>query len=802
MVDAGVDPDDPALRAVLRRANQLEPDWIPPLRLADDLALQQWLGPELLEERRDGLRAMPEDPVQQYLTGRLEGPSGSQRFEFAADLDPASAWASHGRAWTAGQFADFRGAAKLEREAVQLSRDAWESAFFRVSLARYLRLAREYDAAVEVMLEPSARIGLSQADRAWFELETALVQIAQPNFDVMRAGYRRGIDLLRHADLPEADLTRLATALAGSLLAGDLESRELQLALAARRSEVRDRLRAQLLVSRSGGPLSLAMAEHWAAPESSELPRGLYFYAERFSDGVNAWLAQCPPQVLQSDGMPKDERLRRVVESARAADGASGPARAARLIELGDAFVRAGWFNEAATVADALAAHDLDAALALNDRSIAGDLCVERLADRVTAREGKLPKIGDPTKTRDFEIIELGDRDRVTITRTYDRIDRWLIDLAPVFADAHGLLGGETDVDVVREQLLESPRLDYGPIGALLHPGLRFSAADERAGLGERGAVVPGFAHEIDRLGRFAIIGTLVGRGLDGMILRRVAIEERSGNHLGVAWQGTVAWCEGLDAGGVNDGAGVKISGAALHEGYWVDLRTVRLDHARWKSLESSFDTPAGLRRVARALETRGLPLTVGETNPEARDRQRRSLQPALEQSKRMRLAVLAERRESGAGSVTLGELVECVSVHEEGHLCDRTRYLPLHRNLGSAFFLLLDNGFSPTAIQERLEYRAQLTALCVLPDPRLAFTEVVHSAEVTDDGPLPHAKAYRRLLSDMLEVLDLNLVQDPTAWPKLDRDRMLLHQLHRLNAEDVRRLSLLVARREGLVQD
>jgi hypothetical protein len=245
----------------------------------------------------------------------------------------------------------------------------------------------------------------------------------------------------------------------------------------------------------------------------------------------------------------------------------------------------------------------------------------------------------------------------------------------------------------------------------------------------------------------------------------------------------------------------VNISGAALHEGYWIDLRTVRSEHAHWLELDAVFDQANGRERVARALETRGLPLSVSKTNPEARARERRSLNPALDQSQRVRLALLAERRAAGEPGVRLGELVECVAVHEQGHLCDRTRFLPLHENFGSAFFLLLDNGFSPAAIQERLEYRAQLTALCEVTEPRLAFADVVQSAEVPDNGPLPHARAYRRLLTDLLEQLDLELEREPAAWPSLDRDRTLMHQLHRLSGEDVRRLALGLARREGLIR-
>jgi hypothetical protein len=802
LVREGAEPDDPALRAALRRANELEPDWIPPLRLADDLVLQQLLGPSLLEERREGLLDAPADPVQQYLTGRLEGGLGSPRFEFAASLDPASAWAHHGRAWTDAQSGGFTAAARHEREALRLARDAWEGAFFRVALARYLRLDNRHRAALEVMLDPAARDGLSRDDRAWFELETALVQLGQSDFDEMRAGYRRGIELIRRVDLPAQDLERLSLELLGSLAGKDVSARQLQLALAARPGEDREYLRARLLVSRGGGNLARVVARDWHGDGKLEVSRMSLFYAGRFAEAMDSWLASCPPQVLDEHGQPRGEHLRRACAAAREL-GYGVIIRKERrhhLLTLGEALIAAGWFDETLAVADELAELDLEAALALNDRTLAGALCVDRLAERIAEGEEGLPGFDDPLADPEDRVIELEDMDDVRITRRYDRIDRWLIALAPVFARAHEQLGGETDPELVRQALLDSPRLDYGPVGSLLHPGVRYSAADASAGLGQEGAVVTGFAEELDRLGRFGIVGTLIGRGLDGMLLRRIAIEERSGEHLGVPWRGTVAWCEGLDTGGANGGAGVKISGAALHEGYWVDLETVRGEHRRWNELAGIFEQPGGAERVRRALETRGLPLSVAHTNPEARARQRRMLQPSLGQSQRMRLAVLAERRAAGQDGIRLGELVECVAVHEEGHLCDRTRFLPLHRNLGSALFLLLDNGFSPAAVQEHLEYRAQLTALCAVTEPRIAFADVVQSSEVADDGPLPHARAYRVLLADLLEVLDLELQRDPASWPRLEAGRTLMHQLHRLSGDEVRRLALMLARREGLV--
>ncbi|MFT7668189.1 MAG: hypothetical protein ACI8X5_000878, partial [Planctomycetota bacterium] len=40
-----------------------------------------------------------------------------------------------------------------------------------------------------------------------------------------------------------------------------------------------------------------------------------------------------------------------------------------------------------------------------------------------------------------------------------------------------------------------------------------------------------------------------------------------------------------------------------------------------------------------------------------------------------------------------------------------------------------------------------------------------------------------------------------PELWPNIQRDHTLVHQLHHLNGEEVRALSLEVARYEGLLE-
>ena len=145
---------------------------------------------------------------------------------------------------------------------------------------------------------------------------------------------------------------------------------------------------------------------------------------------------------------------------------------------------------------------------------------------------------------------------------------------------------------------------------------------------------------------------------------------------------------------------------------------------------------------------------------------------------------------------------MEITAIHEEGHLCDRGRFLPLRSNLGSVLGLLFSAGFTPASVMARLEYRAELIALCSAVDPRLPLIDILRSAEAAGDATLPHPRAYRSLLADLLAVLDRELDRHPERWSEIDADRMLVHQLHWIPPEKLRRLAVELAREEGLVHE
>jgi hypothetical protein len=317
---------------------------------------------------------------------------------------------------------------------------------------------------------------------------------------------------------------------------------------------------------------------------------------------------------------------------------------------------------------------------------------------------------------------------------------------------------------------------------------------------------VPGLASALDAVGRFGVFGEVLGGGgPDGTVLQRVLIEVRSGEHLGVPWSGTVAWCEGADVLSRAGRNGAQISGAALHEGYWVDLDSVRTEFLFWNDFERRFLDPAQGARWERALATRGLALeTAPERNGERR-RERRATQPLLGASELVRLAILSDRRALRAAEgaevrdlVSFEELARLTALHEEGHLCERARFLPLSRRWPHVLAFFASSGFSPQRVAERLEERAQLVALCTASDPRVPLVEILRAVEM--GGSLtPHAAGYGSILEGLLREIDRDLAEDPERWPELDPDRMIAHQLHRIGPGRLRGLGLRLARREGL---
>lgn len=784
--------DDPLarerVREALRRAIELEPDWVAPRRLADVLDGEDLLGLEALAARRAELAARPNDGALLYLVGRLEGDLGVARFEQAARVAPTLSWAQHGLGWAAAMRRDFAGAVRHSERALALARDPWERSYFVAALARYHVLADRPREALKVLERHLAQPALAPVDRVELAAQMAGIELTlffQPEF---QQGWERALDLLREADLTEVEVEELVRRMR-VFRASDSALLELQLALGSRPGVTRDRLRAEILLDQRPSPLALGLlrrAGHGGAVSTGPLLRAARFAAGQFGLGTEEWLADLPRIVLAADGLPEDANLRAVVLAARALDPVP---TAEQLHALGDTLLAAGWFREARAVAASLAAQELDTALALEDRAAAGQQLLADLQRLTVSYRNPSQKLEPGAPSTPPPHVGL---------------DALLASFVPPVARAHALLGGETDRGRLLSGLLASPQIDYAGLARIVHPGPVFSSADERAGLGGADRPVGGLAELLASLGRFGLFGQMSGEDPDGTILARVLVAPRRGEHLGVPWSGTIAWCEGADLKSRAGRLGAEISGAALHEGYWLDIDSIRRERAPWIEFERRFYSERGAERIERALSTRGLALVTRPERADLRRAERRDATMLLGEGDRLRLAVIADRRargEKGPG-ISLDELLEATATHEEAHLCDRTRFLPFSQHLWRALKLFAKSGLTPEGVARRLEYRAQLVALCDVADPRVPLVSVLRSAEGGTNGDVtPHGAAYRELLRDLLVTLDRALERDPKAWPELDPDHVLVHQLHLLSPEAVRRVARELAREEGLFE-
>ncbi len=762
-------------------------DWPAFPRLADEFFHRSALA---LPERYGHYLAAMEggSAAGAYLAGRLGGPLGDARLRRAVELDPSLSWGWHGLAWRSFQVRDTDRAIREGQRALRLARDPLECALFSWALATYLRAAERPSSAQGVLgdaLQRTGPLALRPAERTYIEALLAAIELESLDTKEVRRGVRRALDVIGRVDASERERFELTLTLSTDtqniVTAREIEFAVLRAADASsgeareRTLQLYDGLRSRVADDGRNGepPLGTQRALLLAGFEGAA--RG------DLAPAIDAWLAELPECVLAEDGLPRRPELRAVVGAVRSYG--VDPRSAAALAGLGEALLGAGWFDETDALAGAALSEDPGekaraVARGLQSRAArarAALAAVSALARRIDAREAfeQAGAVG----SNGVDAVE-GER-LSELVEVRDEIGRIL--------QAYGL-ATEGEVD-------ESPRIRYGPVGSVLHPGPRFTAEDERLGRGRAGEEVHGLSELFRRLGRFALIGNGAGQGgPDATVLRILYVEERAGEHLGRPFRGTVFWCQGADVPSRFGRAGASISGAALHEGYYVDLEMVEREKARWDALRERFaEDPAA---VDAALAARGA---------STRFAVRREFLPALGANDRMRLAVM--RRPDGTlREITLGELAEIVAIHEEGHLCDRGRWYPLTAvRVLRVLSLGFAHWFQGSRIAQALEERAQLVALAAAPDSRLAWVDILDAAEGAGGGSVtPHSTAYRRILRDLLARLEDEFnVTDAEADPDapltgLDPGVRWIDQLHRLSPEALGGL----ARREARARE
>ena len=758
-------------------ARAADPNWAVPERFIDDWRHRPWL--TLPERYGDHLGAARRgSAVGAYLAARLGGAAADRRMDQARRLDPLLAWAWHGEAWRSFGRGRLRQSITAGSEALRFARDPGERAHFAWALGRYLR-ADERDTRARDVLEGALGVDsgvepLRPAERTMVELELALAEMTSVEDAAVRRGVQRGLGVLRRTGIPTQDRVTLALALSeidDRLVVAD----EITLALLVAEGAAASATEAEALRDLRGRGVEPDSGEGEAGRNARRTRRDQLVLAFEQGPGdvlqraILHWAEGLPAWLKGSDGLPMRPALQRIASKAIELDEES----TAEAIEaLGEALLQAGWFREARVwsrwIADPASSARVEEG-AVRGGAILGAL--RALASRLDAREAFLASgsvAGDGvTSTEQGRIGSIGAL-REEIVRRFQS-------------------GGRAE-DVSVEQ----PKIKYGPLGAILHPGPRYSVEDETLGRGSQGDIVPGIAELFGAMGRFALIGNGVGQGgPDATVLRIVGTEQRTGDHLGRAFRGTVFWCEGADVPGRFGRMGAAISGAALHEGYYVDLEMVAVEKAQWDDVRSRFLGKPG--RIQAALAVRGARV------PQA---QRTETTPPLGAADRMRLAVMSQPSGGGLREVSLGELAHVVATHEEGHLCDRAEWYPL--SFGRVMRLLSfasAHGFRSASIARALEERAQLVALCDSDDVRLAWIDILDAAESSGAGVTPHGGAYRRVLQGLVDRLEKEWRKGDWADADLDPERRWVDQLHRVDPERLRGLAVREAASRGLVE-
>jgi len=826
----GVDPEDwqraRTLRAraevLLEQAAERDPTWAPPRRFLDDLARRFLGGPSAYAQRLGAVAAQPGDAVAIYLVGRLEIDRPSQRFAQALAADPSLSWAHHGLSVEHESAQRSGPAFASASRALERARGGYEVSLFARRLSDLLFASGRGANAREVLERAAVRSDLAPLDALELDLALAILELrAEKDAATVERGYRRALRLISTGELNRGEMARLLLRLDAGRAGRSPEAWTFDLRVA--------------IDSAGGAPwldlaslellrddlvfLAYGLLELDGGFETASSVRIAGFNRGAARAAVDAWLAALPAVVRDADGNPKDPALAALVRASRAVPEQLAQAEPGVLLAFADACLRAGWFDEALSLARAL--HAVGATVVdvhrVESAARAGRAMVGEITSALTSFQGgERSWWFEPNPARASFDDNFEDRRRVHARGQSARDLRGLLDGLANIARTYGAPLGLAEPDL-GARIRSSPHIRYGPFARVLVPGPIFARRDAQQGLGEAGSTVPGLAELLHALGRVALVGDVVGSAPDGTLLRRLHHERVEGEHLGVPFEGVVIWCEGTDVAGGLARLGSLVSGAALHEGYWVDIESERRRHARWLGLERQYLLAERRGELEALLAEPGLPLFGDPAESDLARLERRRVVPPLGAGDRLRLAILLERalaEESATerevslvevvaaprtGRVRIEELIEVIRVHEEGHLIDRTRYLPLGRNPLRALGLALRKGFAPGAIERELERRAQLVALCALPDPRFALVDLLDAAEQSRASAGAHARAYTQLLGELLLEIDREIERDPDTLPALDRERTFVHQLHRLTPEELRGLALEMARRQGV---
>ncbi|MEE8105628.1 MAG: hypothetical protein V3T86_08860, partial [Planctomycetota bacterium] len=136
-------------------------------------------------------------------------------------------------------------------------------------------------------------------------------------------------------------------------------------------------------------------------------------------------------------------------------------------------------------------------------------------------------------------------------------------------------------------------------------------------------------------------------------------------------------------------------------------------------------------------------------------------------------------------------DFAEEVLVHENAHLIDAARHLPVTHHPFRNLFLALGRGFSREAILGFLERNAQLTAIAEGPQPRAGLATCCLA--------LNRGGAHSRGYTEIVEGMVSEIHGRPEDFPAIDTNRVIVQQLHRLSDDEVRELARVLAKKWGV---
>ncbi len=282
--------------------------------------------------------------------------------------------------------------------------------------------------------------------------------------------------------------------------------------------------------------------------------------------------------------------------------------------------------------------------------------------------------------------------------------------------------------------------IDYAFVGALVDATER---SDEP------------LVRELKAMGLLLVIGQRSGGPPEAMLAEIVRREPRARVRVrGVEVEREVAWIGTRHVSGYQEWAGGgDLAGLALQGLVLVDLHAI----ARWEGELA--------RRRAR-LDPR---------------REEIVAEPALEDEPATAIDDPAgvEDRLCLEGRIDLGgEVLK----HEEAHLVDADRHLPVLKHPFRNFELALRGGFDASQILALLERNAQLAAIAEGPAPRVALATCCAALGRAD----PHGVGYAAIVEAFVEEIDAR----PERYPEIDTSRVIVQQLHRLSDAQIRALA------------